>query len=228
MSRISNLISDHIKNLIDFLFTAYCVCCNERITDSGSYICCDCREKVSEFGGRKIVQPEKVGASVYFYLYPYEPFKDVDMGSAVRTLKYKGHFHLAEELAAMMIEACGDKPLLQEVDIFTSIPLHSARRRERGFNQSASIAKCIADEVGADYTDLLLRIKNTPKQAELSSAMRELNVKDVFRLRQPADIVNKRIVLVDDQITTGSTLDNAAKVLILSGAASVVGLSVTH
>ena len=228
MIRISPLLSDYFKSLFDFLLPSYCVCCNDRILDSCSYICHDCRTKVTEFGGRKIVAPEKVGASVYFYLYPYEPFKNVDMGNAVRTMKYKGHFHLAQELASLMIEACGDKSLLRNADVFTSIPLHSARKRERGFNQSALMAKYFASAVGADYSELLLRIKNTPRQAELSSALRELNVKDVFRLRKDSVVVNKRIVIVDDQITTGATLDNAAKVLISSGAASVMGLSVTH
>ena len=215
-------------SLSGFFLSPICVTCGKKIDDSAKYICRTCRDSLLKSGLKKIVQPDKVGAAVFYYLYSYEACDGIDLGCALRTLKYYGHWKIAHELAALIYAAGMRKGVFQKIDFITSIPLHPAKLRERGFNQSQLIASRLAVLTGLPYVNLLRRKRNTAQQAELSAPARELNVKDAFALLKPVNLSDKRIILLDDQITTGETLDNAGKILIAADAAAVLGLSLTH
>jgi len=217
-----------LTSLSGFFLSPICVTCGNKIEGFTGYICDSCREKLLSFGLQKVIRPEKVGSSTFYYLYPYKPHNGVDLGGAVRTLKYNGHWRLAEELAKLLFQSGQKRGLFDKTDIITAIPLHPARQRERGFNQSELIACRLGKIAGIPFGNLLQRKRNTAQQAELSALSRELNVKGAFTVLDTVDLTNKRIILLDDQITTGETLDNAGVVLITQGAASVTGLSLTH
>jgi ComF family protein len=107
--------------------------------------------------------------------------------------------------------------------IIAPIPLHQKRYNWRGFNQAEIIAKHLAENFNLEYQDLLIRTKHKTPQARLGGAERRENITDCFSLGEK-NVAGKKIILVDDVATTGSTLDEAAGVLKLAGADKVWGL----
>lgn len=104
-------------------------------------------------------------------------------------------------------------------DVVTEVPLHPARERERGYNQSALLAARLASAAGIPYVPRVLeRVRATRAQARLGPTARRLNLRDAFRVRHPERWTGRRILLVDDVVTTGATLEAALAVLRGAGA----------
>ena len=109
-----------------------------------------------------------------------------------------------------------DKKIYKKIfsyDIITSVPIHGKRKKLRGYNQSKIIAKEIANIVGIDYKDLVEKVVNNNPQSELNKDGRIKNVKDVYRLKDNT-LRKKKILIIDDICTTGSTLNEVAKELL--------------
>jgi ComF family protein len=106
------------------------------------------------------------------------------------------------------------------------IPIHSARRRERGYNQAELIARGVADALGLPMVDVLRRTRYTGTQTALSEQQRLVNLTNAFVVHRPAMIRNTRILLVDDVLTTGATLNTAAEALLMAGARRVDALTI--
>jgi competence protein ComFC len=105
------------------------------------------------------------------------------------------------------------------------IPLHPNRLKQRGFNQSELIAKWLVSTYGGEMGDFLERVKETRTQAQLGRDERRLNAKNAFCLKKRIKVENKHILLVDDVVTTGSTVDAAAAVFKQAGAAKITVFS---
>ena len=136
----------------------------------------------------------------------------------IRQFKYHGRLHLADWLAGWLIAAL---PAHERFDTVIPVPLHTDRLRERGFNQSAELARRIAPRLAitADLT-ACIRLRPTLAQAQLDRDARSANVRDAFLCRR--DLHGQRILLIDDVMTTGSTADAAALALKQAGADRVV------
>jgi ComF family protein len=133
----------------------------------------------------------------------------------VHALKYDGRRSLARPLGVRLARAAAD--VLADADVVIPVPLHRSRRRARGFNQAAEIAR----HLGLPVRHALRRVRATPSQADLPAARRHANVRDAFAVRWRAGVRGRRVVLVDDVSTTGATLDACARVLMEAGAAEV-------
>lgn len=152
-------------------------------------------------------------------LYPYAP----PLQLAICLFKYQGKVSLAAPLAALMLARL---PPLHAVDVIIPVPLHVQKLREREFNQSL----LLADHIGRDlaipvtYTNLV-RTVPTPAQTTLSRKSRHKNLRRAFAVRHPDAIVNKRILLIDDVFTTGTTVNECAKALRRAGSSDVFALT---
>jgi ComF family protein len=113
-----------------------------------------------------------------------------------------------------------------DIDAIIPIPLHAARKRERGFNQACEIAKGFAYEHHLDVIDCLHRNHYTMSQTTLNIEERQSNVQAVFSFDKKENIINKRLLLIDDVFTTGATLEHCAEVLLEYGARSVSALTI--
>ncbi len=140
----------------------------------------------------------------------------------VHALKYDGRRSVAKPLAARLIIHGAD--VLAGADCVVPVPLHRARKRARGFNQAAEIARHLALPV----RHALTRVRATPSQTDLPAARRHANVRDAFALRRRVQVQGLIVVLVDDVSTTGATLDACARVLLAGGAATVRALTVAR
>ena len=172
---------------------------------------------------------------------------------AIHFFKYKNRPSLADPLAETLADAWRKDPL--PIDIITAVPLHIARERERGYNQSNLLAKAFARQVDKPVsTDILTRVRHTRAQVGLSAADRQKNVRGAFTCRsekppmQPSasldttedrqadapliphqsPVQGKQVLVIDDVCTTGATLEACSLALKQAGATAVWGLTLAR
>jgi competence protein ComFC len=136
--------------------------------------------------------------------------------------KYGGQIHLRRLVASWLFAALEDDRLRdQEFDLIVPVPLHPARERERGFNQAFLLAELVSAQMSIQVRSVLERIRYTTTQTAFDRDERMENLRGAFRLRKNADVRKLRLLLIDDVLTTGSTLSECARVLRRGGACSV-------
>ena len=145
---------------------------------------------------------------------------DGALRSIIHALKYEGRRSLARPLGALMCQRGAD--VLHAAACAIPVPLHPSRRRQRGFNQAADLAK----HVGLPVVPALCRIRATATQTSLPAARRNRNVRDAFAVgRWDGSLRRATVVLIDDVSTTGATLEACARVLKEAGVAEVRALT---
>lgn len=147
----------------------------------------------------------------------------------IHRLKYGGELWLEEILTEFLFQGLED-PRLEGVviDAIVPVPLHPLRRREREFNQAEILARGLAKRANLRFLPALSRLRYTVTQTHFDRRRRMQNLRDAFELRQNVAVQGKHLLLVDDVLTTGSTLDECARVLLEAGAESVRALTVAR
>lgn len=136
--------------------------------------------------------------------------------------KYGRQIYLRHLVARWLYAALDDERLREHhFDIIVPVPLHPTRQRERGFNQASLLAELLSAEISVPSKPSLERIRYTTTQTALDRAERMENLHNAFRLRKNADVRGLGVLLIDDVLTTGSTLSECARVLKRAGAISV-------
>ena len=155
-------------------------------------------------------------------LYPYVP----PLQDAIQLFKYKRKVSLANPLGALMQAGLG---ILPETDLLMPIPLHVDRLKEREFNQALLLADRLNGLLRLPLSyDNLVRLRPTQPQTELSRRARLRNLRRAFSLRRPDQVTGKRVLLVDDVFTTGTTVNECAKTLRKAGAKEVYVLTLAR
>lgn len=154
-----------------------------------------------------------------FRLGPY----DGRLRDAVLRMKNLGGEGLADLLGRVFAETRGEAIRAAEIDLIAPVPLHWWRKWTRGYNQAEALARAVAAHVNAPFVpQLLRRVRWTSHQTQLSRAARRENLRGAFRVTPGARAAGKSVLLVDDVMTTGSTLGEAARALRDAGAERVV------
>lgn len=139
-------------------------------------------------------------------------------GGMVRRLKYGGVTKLAGPMADDMLRACEQiRPI--RADVIVAVPMHPKRLRRRGFNQSEVLARAVAERINLPCEDALIRTRNTVQQARLTGRERLTNLRDAFVA--DLSVSGRRVLLVDDVYTTGTTAHECAIALREAGARAV-------
>lgn len=218
-----------VKSALDFIYPPYCLICSSQLAENEKLICDNCwshAPKIEQdfdlFNQIEI----KLGDEVYFSkvisAWEFSP----TIQTAIHLLKYQNYKVLANRIGLFMAERLSKQSLPMDKTILIPVPLHKTRTRERGYNQSTLLCRVIAAETGFDYSDRILkRVRYTQSQTKLSAVERAKNVENAFKVIYPEQIKNRLVILVDDVITTGSTMNACAKELIKHGAGDVYLLS---
>jgi len=147
---------------------------------------------------------------------------DERAASLIRSLKYEGRRALARRLGERLAESLA---MHYRPDLVVEVPMHGVRRRERGFNQAARLAEAAAARLAAPWLrDAMIRLRPTPPQTGLGAGARRLNLRGAFRVRDPEGLRGRKVLLVDDVITTGSTLEACLGELQACGADAVAAV----
>lgn len=147
----------------------------------------------------------------------------------VHRFKYEHAYYLRRPLANWAAEGLVDKRILvRPYDFLVPVPLHPTRKRERGFNQAEAIASLLSKRTGKPVASALRRTRYTTTQTRLDRAERMENLRGAFQVRQPSLVRDRHLILVDDVFTTGSTIEECARVLHEAGAASLRALTVAR
>ncbi|MBI4848627.1 MAG: ComF family protein [Nitrospirae bacterium] len=143
---------------------------------------------------------------------------------AINFLKFYGIKRLSKPLSDIITQI-----KLPQVDAVVPVPLHEKRLRQREFNQSALLAKYLAESLGTDVVvNCLVKIRDTRPQVGLSSQERRKNLRKAFDIKQRELINGKNIMLVDDVVTTGATVRECSKVLKKAGAKNIYAITLAH
>ena len=147
----------------------------------------------------------------------------------IHRFKYSGEFHLRQLLANWLEEALNDPRISKEpFDALVPVPLHATRIRERGYDQIAALVEVVAKRSHRPVWSCLRRSRYTESQTRFSRKERLQNLRNAFELRKGTSVLGKRLLLVDDVLTTGSTLDECARILKAHGAKSVRAITVAR
>lgn len=163
------------------------------------------------------------GASAFDSAYSWGSYDGV-LKDLIHFFKFQGMRSLGRRLGAWMVEAM---PCSERLDAIVPMPIHWTRRMTRGFNQCETLADELSRHTGLPVLKALARTRRTPKQSSLAGARRRRNVKGSFSAAH-AHVRGKRLLLVDDVMTTGSTVNEAAAELKRHGAARVAVLTVAR
>lgn len=227
---------DLLRGLGSLFFPSLCAVCS-RAVEEDEYLCAECSEKAPRIKApfcAKCSEPFD-GAITETFSCANCAHRPLHFDAAVATyrsrgivrklvheFKYGRQRHLRYPIAEWLGETMDDPRLAgRRFDMLIPVPLHPARERARGFNQAGLLAECLSASTSIAVRPLLERIRYTTTQTAYDRAERMENLQDAFRLRKNADVRGLRVLLIDDVLTTGSTLSECARVLKAAGANSI-------
>ena len=223
--------------IVSLIYPPVCAICTEPVA-AGEYLCDACDDKAvrivppfCERGAPNLLPaPSRADSSCanceHRHLYFEAAVSAYRSRGIVRRVvldfKYGRQMHLRHLLGRWLCAALNDTRLRgRHFDVIVPVPLHPARERERGFNQAALLADLLSAEMSILAKPVLERIRYTTTQTAFDRAERMENLRGAFRLRKKLDVRGLRVLLIDDVLTTGSTVSECARVLKEAGATSV-------
>lgn len=196
--------------------------CKERLGNANGYICKEC------FNNLEIIHKEITIDSPYINKVYYSLLYNRLMREMVKKYKYEGKNYLYKAFGEIMMGTIKTNGLESHIDIIAYIPAHRRKEALRGYNQAELLASYIAEKLDKPLLkNNLVKLKWTEDQSHSNKAERIVNLKDSFHIKNPTEVMAKKILLVDDIITTGATMEECSRVLINNGAHKVIGLALT-
>ncbi len=200
--------------LLSLLFPPKCVMCRRFLEKEESDLCHDCRKNAPIFEKSNLKLSFLAGWTAVWY------YKDMVRGSLLR-YKFSGRRHYASAYGRALALKL-QKVYPEGFDVLTYVPIAPLRRFRRGFDQVEVLCNAVGQELGVPPVRTLKKIRNTPPQSGIGDVYRRrANVLGAYKALSPEEIQGKRILLLDDIITTGATASECAKVLLTAGAKEV-------
>lgn len=201
--------------ILDLLFPRKCVLCRRILDKSQTDLCEHCRRESPWFTARKQKIPFIDGFCAVFV------YQDLVRESILR-YKFRGQTSYATSYGKLLA-LCIQEQFGGEFDVLTYVPVSFRRRFWRGYDQMALLAREVGRELHHKPVRLLRKVRHNKPQSSLQGdAKRRANVLGAYRLRDPAAVAGKRILILDDILTTGATVSECAKTLSLAGAQQVL------
>lgn len=213
-----------VKNIKDFLFPQKHIClfCKDGTTMGNSYICMNCN-KLIEFANREFSLNSPYLEKVY-YCVLYNRF----IRKKIHAFKFEGKNYLYKPFGEILLSTIKKKELYGKIEAIVYVPIHRRKKAFRGYNQSELLGEYIAKALNIPLLkNHLIKSKWTVEQNKLGKIERIDNLKNSFKTVNTKDFEGKEILLIDDIITTGTTLEECSKSLKEGGAKKIYGLAIT-
>ena len=203
-----------IKRILQLLFPPKCVLCRRLLSDQQTDLCHQCRTKAPEFTFAKKNISFIAGWTAVWY------YKDQVRDSLHRFKFYNARSN-ADAYGRLLAMRLMNEDMT-DFDILTWVPLSKWRRFRRGYDQCRLLAKAVGRELGRQPVSTLRKHRHRPPQSGIrNAAARKANVLGAYKITDPGLVAGKRILLLDDIITTGATVSECARVLLTAGAKEV-------
>ena len=212
-----------IEKLLNMIYPPKCVFCGELLNiNSAVHICGGCREKLPFTDSNVFRTSQESGArcwcdgavSVFRY--------DGIVKEALKRYKFHDRPGYCKTFARLMADRLAEPGGLRRYDLVMGVPLHRNREYERGYNQAYLLSRALSVELGLpEGSKFMGRARQTRAQSLLDRQDRQDNIRDAFIVKAPEKIKGRSVLLVDDIMTTGSTLEECGRMLKLAGAVKV-------
>lgn len=194
-----------LEKILEYIFLPTCGVCGKL---GEGYLCGKCEKELKKYEvieesiNNNILNKERIDK---MYIFKYTEL----VRNLILQYKFNDKAYLYRTFCEFIVKNKKVFDFIKSYDIIIPVPIHKARMRERGYNQSELIAKELAKKLELKvYTDVLIKIKNNKVQSTLSSKEREINTKNVYKLVNLEKIYNKRVLIFDDIYTTGATINS--------------------
>lgn len=206
-----------LKDIVHIFYPEVCLCCQNDLTTNENTICVNCRHQLplTNFSN----EPNNLVENTFYGRVPIEEatalfyfFKKGSIQELIHNLKYRNQ----QQVGTVLGEWLGDDLLqsnrFKNLDFIVPVPLHQKKMKKRGYNQVTTFGQSLSKKLNVPYNDTILkRITSTKTQTKRLRFDRWKNVQELFVVEQPEFVENKHILLIDDIITTGATLEACCK-----------------
>jgi len=208
------------RDFIDLFYPSLCICCKNRLVNQEPFICLECLSTLplanhletegdhleKLFYGR--LQLENIACFGYFT-------KGGKFQKIIHEIKYKNNKDLAIYIGKLCGNKLKDSNFIKDIDYIVPVPLHPNRLKKRGYNQSLLLAQGIAEKINLPIIDNnLIRLKDNDSQTTKSKIERWNNIDKIFEVEDKSVFQNKHILIIDDVITTGATIEICTKTIL--------------
>jgi len=225
------ILSDTVSSVIHLFYPELCAACQNPLGTGEQFLCLDCSISLPKTGFHKTEKnPVEqvfwgrfpiVSASAYMYFH-----KAAGAQNILHRIKYRGGKELAKTIGEWFGEDLASMPLYKSIDYIVPVPLHKSKERDRGYNQSEWFGQGLSKTMGIPMMGQnLVRIRKSETQTRKTREKRWQNVSGIFAVEQPEKFVNKHVLLVDDVVTTGATLEACAQTILALNCGSKISIA---
>ena len=208
-----------LSDFLDLLFPPTCVCCQERLINGEKFVCLACLCKIPKTDFHKVrdnkLEQLLSGRFPFEQIASFAPFvKDGTIQKIIHELKYRNNPEIGIFIGRLCGSSIQKSSFINSIDFLVPVPLHINREKKRGYNQSLKIAEGISLETKIPVlSNNLIRVTDNTSQTKQSKFERWSNAEGIFDIIDYNLFEEKHILLIDDIITTGSTLESCVKTL---------------
>lgn len=196
-----------INSALDYFFPPICGMCGEI---NENYICNNCYENIKKIKKCVINEYNNRNFSKHLYIFKYEGI----IRNKIIEYKFEDKGYLYKMFAKIILSDKKTCNFIKKYDVIIPVPISKKRKKKRGYNQSELVANELAQKLNQDiWTDIIIKKKDNKPQSELNKLERIKNVEDIYEINKPIEVKNKKVLLLDDIYTTGSTVNEIARKL---------------
>ena len=196
-----------INSALDYFFPPICGMCGEI---NENYICNNCYENIKKIKKCVINEYNNRNFSKHLYIFRYDGI----IRNKIIEYKFEDKGYLYKMFAKIILSDKKTCNFIKKYDVIIPVPISKKRKKKRGYNQSELVANELAQKLNQDiWTDIIIKKKDNKPQSELNKLERIKNVEDIYEINKPIEVKNKKVLLLDDIYTTGSTVNEIARKL---------------
>lgn len=198
------------KDFLSLIYPKTCLGCDSVLVSNENHICSSCFVELPKTSFNHEIK-HTIGLEEYNLKVGLYHFNNEIIQQLIHALKYKGKSSIGEMLGIELGKAILKNDKYETIDLIVPVPIHKRKKRKRGYNQSYFIAKGVAEIINAPIEEILIKSEKGKSQTDKKKYERWLNVKDSFSLKEGRSSKATHVLIIDDVITTGATIEACVK-----------------